>query len=66
MIGLKGCENSRKDGGFFPSLTKFGKASFTMGRTPEELLVLADINPELDQVSSFFIFRLQPTKCSRS
>jgi hypothetical protein len=29
-----------------------------MGRTPEELLVLADINPELEQVSSFFIFRL--------
>lgn len=30
-----------------------------MGRTPEELLALATINPELDQVSTYFTLRLQ-------
>jgi hypothetical protein len=37
-----------------------------MRRTPEELLALADINPELDQVSNCFILSLQAIDRSRS
>jgi hypothetical protein len=39
----------------FNKATKGG----TMGRTPAELLALADVNPELDQVGSRFNLRLQ-------
>jgi hypothetical protein len=37
-----------------------------MGRTPEELLALATIDPELDQVSACLDLRLQTIDCSRS
>ena len=37
-----------------------------MGRTPDELLALATIDPELDQVSTCFTLRLQNIDCSRS
>lgn len=37
-----------------------------MGRTPKELLALADINPELEQVSIYICLRLKIIEFSRS
>ncbi len=37
-----------------------------MGRTPEEILALATIDPELDQVSTCFTLRLPTIDSSRS
>jgi hypothetical protein len=37
-----------------------------MGRTPEEVLALADINPELEQVSHYLLLELQVIDFDRS